>query len=513
MSQIEISCIGQTAIFTNTPEIFSGDIGVDTVKFTFDGLWDGYTIKTAVFYNNPKETYTVILDENNVAVIPENVMYDKCKLSIGVFGTNANGDVKTSKILTYHIGKGAISNDLESTTTTPDLWTQILLRQTKVEADVETIESIAKGCNKALAYNSYVEMIETLNAMGSDELIRGQNIYIGTVGVPDLWVYSVETENVEYTYVDDLTFVETMDANITVQVGHYKLAQLETQEVDIVGLETDYNSVKGEVDLLKGTIGYTKKNLLVYPYHYGTRSINGLNYTDNGDGTITVNGKCTAIDTYIIKSRTENPITLKAGKYTFNGCPQGGSNATYYLRLTKTNKQSGNADDLGYDYGDGCTFIIEEDSEIGIFLLINTDVTVNNLTFKPMIRPASIEDDTFEKYVPSLSEGIKKWIPNATNFTADRCYYLKSKDKLDIWFSINLATEINESTKTAIICNDIKSTFSVNNIVFTTNLLYSNNYANPVCIANTNNQLQVQYNGKSVPTSNFVYGQISIPIY
>ena len=56
MSQIEINCIGSDAIFTNTPNIFSGG-NVDTVKFTFDDTWDSYTGKTVVFYNNPKETY------------------------------------------------------------------------------------------------------------------------------------------------------------------------------------------------------------------------------------------------------------------------------------------------------------------------------------------------------------------------------------------------------------------------------------------------------------------------
>ena len=126
MSQIEITCIDQTAIYTDTPEIFSGDVNVDTVKFIFDDSWTDYTNKTAVFYNDPKNVYSQILDVNDVAVIPSQVIVNKCKLSIGVVGTNANGDIKTSKILTYSIGKGAISDDLESSAATPDIWLQIL---------------------------------------------------------------------------------------------------------------------------------------------------------------------------------------------------------------------------------------------------------------------------------------------------------------------------------------------------------------------------------------------------
>ena len=277
MAQIEINCIGQTAIYTNTPEIFSGDVNIDTVKFTFDEAWNGYDMKTAVFYNNPKDTYPVMLDENNVAVIPEAVMADKCKLSIGVFGTNANGDVKTSKILTYNIGKGAISNDLEATTP-PEFWEQLLTRQINFENnmdnkfdtlssefdtlsdDVDTIEAIALGRNQSLSYTSYSEMITALNSMDSDEFNIGQNIYIGAVGVPDLWVYGVEEANVEYTYVDDDTFVESLNKDVTVQVGYFKLAQLETQKVDVGGINRSIDALEEGLTTLES--GLASERLL-----------------------------------------------------------------------------------------------------------------------------------------------------------------------------------------------------------------------------------------------------------
>ena len=40
MSQIAVTLYDQTAIFTNTPDIFSGDVDIDTVKFTFDDTWN-----------------------------------------------------------------------------------------------------------------------------------------------------------------------------------------------------------------------------------------------------------------------------------------------------------------------------------------------------------------------------------------------------------------------------------------------------------------------------------------
>ena len=125
MSQIEINCIGSDAVFTNTPNIFSGG-NVDTVKFTFNSEWDSYTTKTAVMYVKPKDTALMVLDSNGVANIPSTMIDQKCKLSIGVIGTNANNDIKTSKILTYIVGKGAVTNDMEVTAPTTDVWLQML---------------------------------------------------------------------------------------------------------------------------------------------------------------------------------------------------------------------------------------------------------------------------------------------------------------------------------------------------------------------------------------------------
>ena len=127
MSQIEVSVYDQTAYFIHTPDIFSGDIGIDTVKFTFDNTWSGFDDKTAVFYNDPKKSYPVILDSNNVATIPKTVINKECTLYFGVMGTNESGDVKTSSILSYRISRGAISADTEVLSTSTDVWLQILV--------------------------------------------------------------------------------------------------------------------------------------------------------------------------------------------------------------------------------------------------------------------------------------------------------------------------------------------------------------------------------------------------
>lgn len=98
---------------------------------------------------------------------------------------------------------------------------------------VEEASSIAKGANQSLSYGDYATLIATLNALPNTALNVGQNLYIFTVGVPDLWVAEIVEEAVEYAYTTDEDFVNELKANDFVQVGHYKIAQLETQEASI----------------------------------------------------------------------------------------------------------------------------------------------------------------------------------------------------------------------------------------------------------------------------------------
>ena len=134
-------------------------------------------------------------------------------------------------------------------------------RLDELEAELDTVGAIARGRSQALAYSGYSEMITAVNEMELNDLSIGQNIYVGTAGVPDVWVYGTEATGVDYTYVDDNTFAEALKNGGTVQVGHYKLAQLETEEVDLSGilariaeLEANITPItSGTADLTAGT--------------------------------------------------------------------------------------------------------------------------------------------------------------------------------------------------------------------------------------------------------------------
>ena len=126
------------------------------------------------------------------------------------------------------------------------------------------------------------------------------------------------------------------------------------------------------------TIMVFGKNYLQYPYTTGTLTKNGVTFTDNGDGTITVNGTATANAYYRI---INDGMPLKAGTYFLSGCPDGGSTSTYFMAIanhlssyTKYNTEIGN----------GKSFVSEDEMWYPQ-IRIMAGTTVENLVFKPYI--------------------------------------------------------------------------------------------------------------------------------
>lgn len=158
------------------------------------------------------------------------------------------------------------------------------------------------------------------------------------------------------------------------------------------------------------------KNLIPQPYgnvDIGETTIkNGITYTVNADGSITCNGTATADSRFGVIIGTVSTEKIPNGTLvTLSGCPQGGASSTYSLYTQNVNN---------FDYGNGNTFAW--DSSIGgIAILIKNGTTVNNITFKPMLRLASFTSDVFKLYAKTnkeLTADVKAINENITELEA-----------------------------------------------------------------------------------------------
>ena len=126
-----------------------------------------------------------------------------------------------------------------------------------------------------------------------------------------------------------------------------------------------------------------------------TKTSNGVTFTVNEDGSVTVNGTATTDTQLTLNSN----LVLQAGKYILSGCPTNGSPSTY--RMWANNTTTG--ENLT-EYGKGVSFTVKKETRFIIPIKIHTGVTATNLTFYPMIRPAEIEDATYEPYTETTAE-------------------------------------------------------------------------------------------------------------
>lgn len=139
-----------------------------------------------------------------------------------------------------------------------------------------------------------------------------------------------------------------------------------------------------------GTVGVTAcgKNLLDNTATSVEKA--GLSFTINNDGTIKVTGTPTA-DVYVIVNPSHSLIVGE--KYILSGCPEGGGKGKY--RLSLRFGESG-AYRYFFDTGNGLEFTALE-STVFVYFEVFANVTVDFIVY-PMIRPASVEDDTYEPY-------------------------------------------------------------------------------------------------------------------
>lgn len=294
----------------------------------------------------------------------------------------------------------------------------------------------------ATSKNYVDESIEALPSkyvtLDTDQTIDGTKGFTSpiTVGgqtwrtsyMKDSFVYTVDGYSYEVTYPEKSGLMALKSDIPTDYATQGQLAQTnqnvedlytileQAQVVTVTTLEQAYttretadgeNIVDGVQTTVKEIRGKTlaTENLIPYPYAETTKTQNGVTFTVNSDGTITVNGTATKNTSFFLVF--ENPtmcLNLRAGEnYTLSGCPKGGSDTTFSMYIQ----------DISYtqsiiDYGNGATKAISY-TQYYAFIRIAEGYTANNLVFRPMLNTGS-EAKPYSKWFPGLKNAFFKEI-------------------------------------------------------------------------------------------------------
>lgn len=171
--------------------------------------------------------------------------------------------------------------------------------------------------------------------------------------------FTVENTNPQFEYLAIWFYANngTDPANVT--AGAY---------VDYLNVQIELGEVS-EDDLFS-------KNLISYPYNETTLTLNGITFTDNGDGSITINGTASNVSTFYL---SRDRSLFEVGK-------------TYTIQGSKTGI---NVDVLfqGVVWAGGGSFTVTEEmmnaATIATQIRIPIGNTINNVTVYPMLSEGS----------------------------------------------------------------------------------------------------------------------------
>lgn len=267
---------------------------------------------------------------------------------------------------------------------------------------------ILNGCPSGGSANTYrLRLVNGSTLLGIDSgdgysfYADGNTNYTVTIGL--------SANGVSYTIPTDLLFKPMI-----------RLAS-DPDDTYVPYAETNYQLTQNKMSYKdNGILG--AKNLLPYPFMDATKTINDITFTDNGDGTITVNGTASADAQYNFTNPiTNNPYT----SMILSGDPSGDTTGTYYFLRDRVSNAGAFVSEFA-DKGSG-VIITSVNATYGhqIQFVVKNGATVSNLIVKPMLRLVSDSDNTYQPYAKTnkeLTEDVKR-VPTAP--TTDGTYSLK----------------------------------------------------------------------------------------
>ena len=146
------------------------------------------------------------------------------------------------------------------------------------------------------------------------------------------------------------------------------------------------------------------KNLLKYPYSDTTKTVNGVTFTDNGDGTLTINAnKTDSADGRFIFYETSSLFLEKGKRYIVSlGTDELlSANLVFQIRFWQDSTDLGT---IAVYKGETQFTVPATANKIRVFYYFANTVSISNKTVKPMIRLATDTDPTYQPYAMTNKE-------------------------------------------------------------------------------------------------------------
>lgn len=128
-------------------------------------------------------------------------------------------------------------------------------------ATKQALQDATAGKAKTFTYDDYQKFVSATDTLEKTAMGVGDNVYIKTLGVPDMWVTRVNAVSTLYTYTSDQAIVDALDTTVGLTVGYFTFSKLETEKVDLdayqtktdSGLNTTSKEVVGAINEVKET--------------------------------------------------------------------------------------------------------------------------------------------------------------------------------------------------------------------------------------------------------------------
>ena len=261
----------------------------------------------------------------------------------------------------------------------------------------------------------------------------------------------VNNHSVEKDVPSDAKFTDTIYDDTEMQEMFHGDSKTATQ----TGTDFTFNNTnKGRItSTLKGNTfqqTYTGKNLLKFPYTESTLTRDGITYTINNDGSITLSGTATATSYIDLYSNISVNLLEKGNTYTYSISPNNSN-----IRLTFLERYNNVWNDNGYGTNK-ITFTISNNSEGQLIRLIisNGSVITTPVTIYPQIEEGTTPT-SYEPYVGGTASPNPDYPQDIQSTTGRQVISVYGKNLLDLTKYPYSATESTLNGATVSIENGI----------------------------------------------------------